>query len=57
MNYDNGGNSDKMNNGVEELRKLKETAKQQADKRGGPMLIGSRITMMRQKRESRKMER
>jgi hypothetical protein len=57
MNYDNGGNSDKMNNGVEELRKLKETAKQQADKRGGPMLIGNRITMMRQKRESRKMER
>lgn len=57
MNYDNGGTSDKMNNGVEELRKLKETAKQQADKRGAPMLIGNRITLMRQKRESRKMER
>lgn len=57
MNYDNGGSSDKMNNGVEELRKLKETAKQQADKRGSPMLIGNRITLMRQKRESRKMER
>lgn len=57
MNYDNGSNSEKMNSGVEELRKLKETAKQQADKRGGPMLVGNRITMMRQKRESRKMER
>lgn len=57
MNYDNGSNSDKMNNGVEELRKLKEAAKQQADKRGAPMLIGNRINMMRPKRESRKMER
>lgn len=57
MNYDNGGSSDKMNSGVEELRKLKEAAKQQADKRGAPMLIGNRITLMRQKRESRKMER
>lgn len=57
MNYDNGNGSEKMNSGVEELRKMKEEAKQQADKRGAPMLVGSRITMTRQKRESRKMER
>jgi len=57
MIYDNGSNNDKMNNGVEELRKLKETAKQQADKRGDTMLIGTRITMMRQKRDGRKLER
>jgi len=57
MNYDNGSDTDKMNTGVEELRKLKETAKQQADKRGTSMLIGNRMTMMRQKRDNRKMER
>ena len=57
MNYDNGTGSEKMNSGVEELRKMKEEAKQQADKRGAPMLVGNRITMMRQKRETRKMER
>lgn len=57
MNYDNGSDNDKMNTGVEELRKLKETAKQQADKRGTSMLVGNRITMMRQKRDNRKMER
>ena len=57
MIYDNGSNSDKMNNGVEELRKLKETAKQQAEKRGDTMLIGTRITMTRSKRDGRKLER
>lgn len=57
MIYDNGNNNEKMNNGVEELRKLKETAKQQADKRGDTMLVGTRITMMRSKRDGRKLER
>jgi hypothetical protein len=57
MNYDTGSDSDKMNSGVEELRKIKEAAKEQADKRGTSMLIGNRVSMMRQKRESRKMER
>ena len=57
MNYDNGSDTDQMNTGVEELRKLKETAKQQADKRGASMLIGNRMNMMRQKRDNRKMER
>jgi hypothetical protein len=57
MNYDSGGGMEKMNSGVEELRKMKEEAKQQADKRGTSMLIGSRVGMMRQKRDNRKMER
>ena len=57
MNYDTGSDSDKMNSGGEELRKIKEAAKEQADKRGTSMLIGNRVSMMRQKRESRKMER
>ncbi len=39
MNYDNGNGNDKMNSGVEELRRMKESAKQMADKRGGPMLV------------------
>ena len=57
MNYDTGSDSEKMNSGVEELRKIKETAKEQADKRGASMLLSNRVGMMRQKRESRKMER
>jgi hypothetical protein len=56
MNYDNGGNNEKMNSGVEELRRMKESAKQMADKRGGPMLVSVRTTMLRQKRDNRKME-
>jgi hypothetical protein len=57
MNYDTGSGAEKMNSGVEELRKMKEEAKQQADKRGTSMLIGNRVGMMRQKRDNRKMER
>ena len=57
MNYDTGSGAEKMNSGVEELRKMKEDAKQQADKRGTSMLIGNRVGMMRQKRDNRKMER
>lgn len=57
MNYDTGSGTEKMNSGVEELRKMKEEAKQQADKRGTSMLIGNRVGMMRQKRDNRKMER
>lgn len=57
MNYDNGVGTEKMNSGVEELRKMKEEAKQQADKRGTSMLISGRASMMRQKRDNRKMER
>jgi hypothetical protein len=57
MNYDNGGSNDKMNSGVEELRRMKESARRRADKRGGPMLVSVRTTMMRQKRDNRKMER
>ena len=57
MNYDTGSGMEKMNSGVEELRKMKEEAKQQADKRGTSMLIGNRVGMMRQKRDNRKMER
>lgn len=57
MNYDNGNSNEKMNSGVEELRRMKESAKQMADKRVGPMLVSVRTTMMRQKRDNRKMER
>jgi hypothetical protein len=57
MNFDNGGGMDKMNSGVEELRRMKEAAKQQTEKRGSSMLVGNRMTMMRQKRDNRKMER